>query len=282
MHANECAKRQGSMIRKSIHPHQQQHCTACAAPCVFMQDLEGGTCFGELERALLHRADMPANTEILAQGEASDNFFMVAKGWVCLYVLLEDGRRQNIGFALPGDMVGFSFDPVEEMGFSAETLGDSTLCVGSKERALAILPECPMALMRLSRQIWWEHHHTRSLLTSVARTNAIERVAYLLYTLYLRATREEAARGDCLQVPLTQQQIGDAVGLTSVHVSRMLSHLRSSDLLSLRGGRLRILDPRGLAELANLDVDTFLQQLNAAEPPRQVNVAEFLEQAGTA
>ena len=62
----------------------------------------------------------------------------------------------------------------------------------------------------------------------------------------------------------------------------MLSHLRSSDLLSLRGGRLRILDPCGLAELANLDVDTFLQQLNAAEPPRQVNVAEFLEQAGTA
>jgi len=236
----------------------------------------------DLSHVLQHRMLAEEGTQIMAQGEATDHFYLVAKGWVCLYVLLEDGRRQNIGFALPGDIVGFSFDPREEMSFSAEALCPSELCVGSKERALAQLPYCPTAMLRISRQIWWEHQHTRSLLTSVARTNALERVAYLLNTLFLRATRKPAGRGDVLAVPLTQQQIGDAIGLTSVHVSRMLSHLRAEGSLSLRRGRLRILDPQRLADLANLDVETFLQHLNAAEPPRDPAEALFQERSGVA
>ena len=68
----------------------------------------------------------------------------------------------------------------------------------------------------------------------------------------------EPAEGDELPLPLTQEQIGDAIGLTAVHVNRMLRQLRLEKVLTLKGGRMTILDPARFSELALLDVDSVL------------------------
>jgi CRP-like cAMP-binding protein len=91
-------------------------------------------------------------------------------------------------------------------------------------------------------------------LTSVGRRSAQERVARLLLELYMRSRWQwPANRIEELRLPLTQEHIGDAVGLTYVHVSRVLRELRHEGIVEFRYRRLRILDPDKLIDVAAID-----------------------------
>ena len=101
----------------------------------------------------------------------------------------------------------------------------------------------------------------REHLTNVGRRSARDRVAHPLLELFYRVRRRGASPGDnALELPLTQEHIADAPGLTMVHVNRTLRALREADLLAMRGRMLRILDPEALAELAGFDPDIVLSR----------------------
>ncbi len=233
-------------------------CGVCRPGCPLMSpqlDIESRRRFAG---SIRHRAVFTKGEEVYSQGEHNQHFFIVSSGWICLYMLLEDGRRQNVGFALPGDIVGYMSDPDAELDHSAVAVCNVTLCAVDRIAAAQMLADSPDLLGQVTDYLLWKTVQARHLITSIARKTAVERVAYLFYELFLRTHLRDPAAGDTMAVPLTQSDIGDAVGLSSVHVCRMLSSLRSDGVLSLRHGRLTIHDPDCLSELAGLDADTFL------------------------
>jgi CRP-like cAMP-binding protein len=93
-------------------------------------------------------------------------------------------------------------------------------------------------------------------------------VAHLLLQLYVRRrTRWPESRGDVVELPLTQELIADTLGLTPGHVNRMLAALRRDGVLHFKLGKLRILDPDRLIDLAGLDPDIVSNWIDAGRPP---------------
>ncbi len=233
-------------------------CSACRPGCPLMASHLCAESRHRFAECIRHRAIFTKGEEVYRQGDRTQHFFIVSSGWICLYMLLEDGRRQNVGFALPGDIVGYVSDSLVELDHSAVAVCNVTLCAVDQTAAAGLFSRSPEYLRQLNDYLLWKTVQARHLITSIARKTALERVAYLFYELFLRIHRRDPKAGDTTAVPLTQGDIGDAVGLSSVHVCRMLSSMRGDGILSLRHGKLTVHDPDRLSALAGLDAASFL------------------------
>lgn len=240
------------MNRHSVIKLNHAQCGTCSTPCPIAPSSLSSTARATLENGMARQRRLAAEVEIFRQGEIAQEFYIIVDGWICLYKLLPDGRRQNIKFALPGDLIGFAVDSGEEIDYFAITVTPVVLdVVRGADMAQRFMRE-PQLMRRIARYMLREQMSARDQLISIARMSALERVAYLLYDTVKRALKRPPRPGDQLILPLTQEMIGDAVGLTAVHVNRMVSRLRRDGLLSLHGGHLTLHRPEQLARLASV------------------------------
>jgi CRP-like cAMP-binding protein len=204
------------------------------------------------DRSNLSHRRFKAGCDLFSPGEKRDAIYKLVDGWVALYSLLEDGSRQILHFALPGAVLAFA--PGRVMTYSAQALTDVVVCVVPYERLYSLLREQPEVGMQLA----WVVSRDRSLaydrLSSVGRHSARERVAHLLLELFIRyRMRWPGHRIEEMHLPLTQEHIGDATGLTGVHVNRVLRDLCRDGILEFHYRRLRILNPDKLVDVAGID-----------------------------
>lgn len=195
--------------------------------------------------------ELNAGSDLVREGQAHARLFTLYAGWAFRYKTLADGRRQILNFLLPGDLIGLQqeFDELSAHGVAALT--DCALCVFPSDSLWAVFREHP----RLGYDITWlaahEEGHVDDNLLTAGRRNATERVAMLLMHLYRRLDRIGLVEGDgSVAFPLNQQHIADALGLSLVHTNRTLRRLAALGLHELRDGRLRLLNPRALARIA--------------------------------
>jgi CRP-like cAMP-binding protein len=206
----------------------------------------------EFDRHKSSNRQFNAGCDLFRLGEKRDAIYGVVNGWVALYTLLEDGSRQILHFALPGAVLAFA--PGRVMTYSAQALTDVVVCVVPYERLYSLLREQPEVGMQLA----WVVSRDRSLaynrLSSVGRHSARKRVAHLILELFIRCRmRWPGHRIEEMHLPLTQEHIGDATGLTGVHVNRVLRDLRRDGILEFHYRRLRILNPDRLVDVAGID-----------------------------
>lgn len=205
----------------------------------------------------------PAGHDIVEQGETSREFCLIVGGWAVQYELLEDGSRQILDFLLPGSIAGFQPDGEGLSPHFVQALTDVQACRFSKEGFLDAAQSNPALALRLAAIAGQSHYRSLRRLTLIGRRTAKERVAVLLFELYRRARRWSLApREDEIVLPLTQEHIGDALGLTNVHVNRMLRELREEGVLVLKRGMLRLLDPGRLVEIAGCNDHRFVRHLS--------------------
>ena len=196
----------------------------------------------------------PAGCEIVGQGEPGRQFFVVTHGWAAQYEILRDGGRQILDFLLPGSTVGFHPDSEAPSPHFVQALTRVRACRLSTAGFLRAAKSNPALALRLAAVASRSHYRSLRRLTLLGRRTARERVAVLLFELHRRAQRWSLSpRDDEIPLPLTQEHIGDALGLTNVHVNRMLRELREDGVLVLKNGMLRLLDPGRLAEIAGHD-----------------------------
>ena len=192
-------------------------------------------------------------TELFAEGETSDNLYVVLSGWGFLHRILEDGRRQILDFALPGAVLGYHAHPDTPFTFSAEAITNTEVAVIPISRVSDLLyrgSTCAMTLLEAANESLLGAFET---LTDVGRRTAREAVAHFLLRMSrrIRALANTNAE-DAVSFPLSQEHIGDALGLTSVHVCRTLGKLRNDGLVEVGHGRMRIIDADALAEDASV------------------------------
>jgi CRP-like cAMP-binding protein len=192
-----------------------------------------------------------AGSELFAEGEASDNIYIVLDGWLILHRILADGRRQILDFALPGAALGYRAHADVPFSFTAEAVTGAEVAVIPLSRISQLLyrgSDCAMTILEAANDALLGAFDA---LTDVGRRSAREAVAHFLLRMNRRVQRmAKSDGGGSIRFPLTQEHIGDALGLTAVHVCRTLSALRADGLVEVARGRLRILDKQALADEA--------------------------------
>lgn len=165
---------------------------------------------------------------------------LLVDGIVARYKDLADGQRQILELHLPGDFLDLHSFLLKRLEHHVGSVTPVRLAIVPHDRLRAITEEHP----HLARMLWFSTlldgaiHRERIL--SVGRRSALSRVAHLLCELHVRLEVVGLAKDFRFQLPITQADIADATGLTSVHVNRMLRQLRDEDLLTFRGGEVVI------------------------------------------
>ena len=193
-----------------------------------------------------------ARRTIFRAHDALDYVPVICSGWALTSVMLSDGSRQILHFLLPGDIVlsALLFDPKPTV--SVEAITDVTYRVFNR----ADLRERLFSKADLAEKlaVLWTESKRRAdeLIVDLGRRGAPERVARLLLTLVERLQSRDMTSGGPFEVdfPLRQHHIADAVGLTPVHVSKVLSEFRRNGMIQLSERTLAILDPDRLRALA--------------------------------
>lgn len=195
-----------------------------------------------------------AGGDLFRLGERGEAIYVLVDGWVALYNLLEDGRRQILQFALPGAVLAFVPAQGAVMNYSALALTDAIVSIVPHKNIGRLARECPEIGMQLAGLISQDRSLAYGQLSSVGRRSARERVAHLLLELFMRSRmRWPGHRSEEMYLPLTQEHIGDATGLTGVHVNRVLRDLRKDGILEFHYRRLRIVNPDKLVDVAGID-----------------------------
>jgi CRP-like cAMP-binding protein len=194
---------------------------------------------------------VPAGTELYCEGDEGGDLYVVIEGWMIQYQILADGRRQILDFALPGTVLGFvsPSDPV--LAHTAESLTGATVAVIPRDRMQDLCRANPEFALHLISVAAETLNLAFESITDMGRRSARESVAHLLLRLYSRI-RAQCPRDTetSVMIPLTQEHIGDALGLTAVHVCRTLRSLRQDGVLSLSNGKLVVLDLDRLRDIA--------------------------------
>ncbi len=194
-----------------------------------------------------------ADRNIVSEGQAPRSMFVLLEGLACRYRMLPDGARQILTFLLPGDLCDLHVFLLRRMDHSIGTLTPVRLATITREDLLEVGLRHP----RISVGLWWsslqEEAVLRERIVSLGRRDARERVAYLLCELVWRQKAIGHASGDSIDLPLTQIELADALGLTPVHVNRVLQALRRDGLLMLERRQLTLLNLDALVAVAQFD-----------------------------
>jgi CRP-like cAMP-binding protein len=194
-----------------------------------------------------------ADTTLVSEGEVPRSAFVLTRGLACRYRLLPDGRRQILTFLMPGDFCNIHAFLQRAMDHSVTTIVPSRIAAIPRERVSAIAARRP----RLAEAIWWSEMQEAAMLreriVALGRRNARGRVAYLLCELVWRQRAIGLSEDHAIRLPLTQPELGDTLGLTPVHINRVLQEFRREDLISLDQRRLALLDMGKLQEIAGFN-----------------------------
>jgi CRP-like cAMP-binding protein len=145
--------------------------------------------------------------------------FIVKNGWLHSCALLGNGSRQIMRFHFPGDIVGLSSLAFGKSSDSITAVTDVTLCPFDKDKLASLFETQPRLAALIFTLSVAERVSLADRLASIGRTSARARVASLLCEIFSRLRIVEGADVTDFQVPLTQEEIGDAAGLTAVHVT---------------------------------------------------------------
>lgn len=157
--------------------------------------------------------------DLFSLGEPCDSIFNLLEGWVILYNLLEDGRRQILHFALPGAVLGFHPGGGAMMTYGAQALTDIVVSTIPHKALQPIVNQQPEFGLRLAWLVARDCTLAYDRLTSIGRHSARERVAHLLLKLFVRYRAQwPGSHIEEMHLPLTQEDIGDATEIGRAHV----------------------------------------------------------------
>ncbi|MEQ9257645.1 MAG: Crp/Fnr family transcriptional regulator [Roseovarius sp.] len=192
--------------------------------------------------------------------EATDLIYCVETGWLMVAKTTEEGQRQIIDFVLPGDVYDPGSAAVKRASADLSALSDAKISMIPRTKWNQLLADHPDLKEIHERQVAAGYARLSERMLRIGKSHAEAQIAYAVCELCLHANDLEPEDGSAFHLPLTQQVLGDFLGLSSVHVSRTLRRLRRQNVLST-GDQMDIIihDIDRLAEVAEVD----LEQLRA-------------------
>jgi len=230
-----------------------------------------GSCFAEylshyvalteVERAALARLeenkrDMKRGDILQREGDPADEIYVVNHGRLMSYVHVDDGSRQILRLYYAGDSVGTGNAIYSTACETIVATEDAIICPFEKDALKTLLGEHPRVAALLFALNQAERVALTDRLASIGRTSAKSRVAAVLLDILQRLRIMTGDAIESFDPRLTQEELGDATGLTSVHVNRMLRELTEEKVISRKGSMVRVIDEARMREVANY-IDRF-------------------------
>jgi CRP-like cAMP-binding protein len=221
------------------------------------------------ERAALQTLPMQvtnigAGQDIVREGDRPSRCCLVLEGFTCNFKLTTGGNRQIVNFHIGGDIPDLQSLHLRILDNSLGTISDCKVGFIQHE----VLLELCKTHFRIGSALWRETLIDaaifREWMLSIGRRDAHARIAHLLCELLVRLRAVGLAENHTCKLPITQAQIGDALGLSDVHVNRVLQSLRGDGLITLQRGVLSVLDWERLKEVGEFDATYLHLQSNAA------------------
>ena len=196
---------------------------------------------------------LPADTDIVREGERPSQSCLVVDGFACRYKLTPAGRRQIMSFHIPGDVPDVQSLLLRTMDHSLGTLTPCRLAFVTHESLRDLIRQRPRIADAFWRDTLIDAAVFREWMVGIGRRSARQRIAHLLCELLVRLEAVGLTEDHAYELPVTQEELGDALGLSSVHVNRVLQELRQNGLVVLRGRRLSTPDWEGLKAAGEFD-----------------------------
>jgi len=187
---------------------------------------------------------------IRREGDPVNGVFFLLAGWAASSVILRDGQRQIVKVHLPGDMLGFPSLVLSKAGETLEAISDVSICPIPNAAIGRIVEHHPRLAAALLLNSQRERVAMTQALTWIGSASALARMAAFLLDLHDRLDAAGLVNDGAFDFPLTQQFIGDLLGLTAVHVNRTLKRLDATGYVDRKKGRIRIVDFEGLRSVS--------------------------------
>jgi CRP-like cAMP-binding protein len=235
----------------------------------FIEKLRGFNALGDEDIAALEAATsasrkFAAKQDLIREGDRPGPVFVVLEGWAHRYKILPSGTRQVVAFLMPGDSCDNHIGLLAEMDHSIQTITPALVATISRDQMDALMASRPEVAKALYLAQLVDEGTMRAWITSMGRRTSIERVAHLMCELYLRARNIGLTTEPRLALPLSQLLLADALGMTPVHLNRVLKELRIAGAMTLARGSLLIEDPVKLVRIAGFDENYLHRRLRKA------------------
>ena len=199
-------------------------------------------------------------TQLFMEGARAAQLFTVLSGMGIRYKTLENGRRQVIGFVMPGDFIGLQAGVLDAMCHSVEASTPMRLCVFNRSRVFELFQNQPERAFALTHIAAVEEHFLGDALTTVGQRGALEKIAWSLHRFYRRAHALDLAKNGACPLPFRQQDLADALGLSLVHTNKTLAKLKDRGIVHWSNGEFRIKDEDALSKLSEIDPKSIQQR----------------------
>lgn len=194
-----------------------------------------------------------ARRDLIREGDRPGPVFVMLEGWSCRYKILPNGGRQILAYLMPGDACDLHVGLLAEMDHSIQTIAPALVASIERPDMDAIMDAHRGIAKAMYIAQLVDEGVMRAWITSMGRRASVERVAHLMCEFYVRARNIGLISDEQLTLPLSQIMLADSLGMTPVHLNRVLKELRLSGAMLLQRGSLKIIDPRMLVQIAGFD-----------------------------
>lgn len=239
----------------------------------FIRKLRHGAQFTESDERLLAQATQArtlraARTDLLREGDPAESAFVVLEGLACRYKRLPRGERQITALLLPGDSCELHTSLRREADDSIATLTRCILAVIPRRTVQDWVQRSPSIAEAVAWAALVDQAILREWLVNLGGRNATERTAHLFCELYARSQAVGLGTASSFVLPLTQEDLANLLGLSPVHLNRILGRLRGDNLLQVKRGAATINDLHRLATFAGFDGGyLYLRTPNSTQAP---------------
>jgi CRP-like cAMP-binding protein len=206
-----------------------------------------------LDRSITDIRKLSAHATFRRAGEVSSESALLLEGFMSRYIDDHKGRRQLVGIHVPGEFVDLHTFPMHVLDHGIAALTNATLAIiphAALDRQIGKTPG-------IARKLWFstliDAALHRAWLFRLGRLDAVGRVAHFVCEMNARLEIVDASDGRKFVLGLTQADLGEACGLTTVHTNRVVRHLREAGLCTFRASLVEIFDRKGLERRGDFD-----------------------------
>lgn len=206
-----------------------------------------------IQRLPLHLKAVPPHTTIVAEGDRPNQSFLLLDGFVCRAKATNVGRRQILSFHVAGDIPDLQSLHLHVLDHDVASLGPCSVAHVAHVHLRELVTERPQVANALWRDTLIEAAIFREWILNVGRRPAEQRMAHLFCEIVDRLDAVGLGRDGVYELPLTQIDLADALGLSAVHVNRVLQEIRGRGLIEFQRSTLVVKDAGGLRQLGEYD-----------------------------
>jgi CRP-like cAMP-binding protein len=206
-----------------------------------------------LQKLPMQVVTIKADQDIVREGDRPSRSCLILRGFACTYKVTAQGKRQIVSFNLPGDIPDLQSLHLKVLDNSVSTISPCSIGSITHEDLREMCARCPRIATAFWRETLIDASIFREWVMNVGRREAYNRMAHVLCELVVRLRAVGLVEDHACDLPITQGEFADALGVTNVHVNRVLQQLRSDGLIELSGDRLNIHDWDKLKEVGEFD-----------------------------